>query len=527
MRLLEAARAAGALGIADLAASTYFNPQNAKRDLMRALSKNVSAPPLFWHEVPIWDRDEAVLKSFKYPFLLPHECLPHYVEGNPALINQELSPQTRTIFNETVTSLGMGDNIDHILALGLHIDAVPIGRKQSMECITFNVLGHNSRFLVTVIEDSYLCKCGSCSGRHTLDPLLSVMCWSLRCLLTAQYPSTSPSGAPWQKQDSWRLQKVHTVMPIKALMLQMRGDWACYKQVFSFPGWQSKHICWKCIAGREDSQAPFTDFSMTAAWRSGRLTEVAFWARSRAAQAQPSPLFSLPGFGVRNVTIDVLHAVDLGVAQDVVGNLFWHWLRHHATAPTNKGKILQLWQKLREHYTTAKTTTKLQALTWEMVKLPEKAPKLRAKAAETRGVVPFALQVCQEMYASAPDTKHLTMLQCCSRLMDFYAIMSVEPFEPDNMATTTRELCLLYSALRKKALDGGEPLLWKPKPKMHLLQELGEFQAQEWGNPKFFWTYRDEDHVGQMAQVAVKRGGAQGAVAVAGNVLQRFRVLEA
>ena len=42
----------------------------------------------------------------------------------------------------------------------------------------------------------------------------------------------------------------------KGGLMQIRGDWAYYKQIFSFPAWANKKICWRCGAGKE----PCDDF---------------------------------------------------------------------------------------------------------------------------------------------------------------------------------------------------------------------------------------------------------------------------
>ena len=39
-------------------------------------------------------------------------------------------------------------------------------------------------------------------------------------------------------------------------------------------------------------------------------------------------------------------------------------------------------------------------------------------------------------------------------------------------------------------------------PKFHLFQHLCEIQFQIKGNPRFFWTYADEDLVGHMKEIA-------------------------
>ena len=45
-------------------------------------------------------------------------------------------------------------------------------------------------------------------------------------------------------------------------------------------------------------------------------------------------------------------------------------------------------------------------------------------------------------------------------------------------------------------------MLWKLMPKLHLFLHLCEWQALEQGNPRYYWTYADEDLQGTMAEVA-------------------------
>ena len=44
---------------------------------------------------------------------------------------------------------------------------------------------------------------------------------------------------------------------------------------------------------------------------------------------------------------------------------------------------------------------------------------------------------------------------------------------------------------------------WKATPKFHLFSHLTEWQIPDLGlNPRFYWTYADEDLVGQLVEVA-------------------------
>ena len=62
-------------------------------------------------------------------------------------------------------------------------------------------------------------------------------------------------------------------------------------------------------------------------------------------------------------------------------------------------------------------------------------------------------------------------------------------------------LCSLYTALAQESAMAGKKN-WKSMPKLHLFQHMCEWQAPEFGNPRFWWVYADEDFVGQFIDVA-------------------------
>ena len=92
----------------------------------------------------------------------------------------------------------------------------------------------------------------------------------------------------------------------------------------------------------------------------------------KEAGVQPSCIFSLPGVSLLTLCIDVLHAVDLGVAQDAIGNILWEFLRSYAEGRNTKEKLAFLWTKLKAHYHALKTTNRLQDITQEMIKQDKK-----------------------------------------------------------------------------------------------------------------------------------------------------------
>ena len=110
--------------------------------------------------------------------------------------------------------------------------------------------------------------------------------------------------------------------------------------------------------------------------------------------------------------------------------------------------------------------------------------------------------------------------------MDFYMVMSVVPFDPQAGATACQRCLRLYKALRVEAEAAGINR-WALKPKIHMWQELAEFQAFDLGSPRAFWNYMDEDFVGWLAKLAHSRGGPNAFATSAKRVLDRYRALSA
>ena len=159
-----------------------------------------------------------------------------------------------------------------------------------------------------------------------------------------------------------------------------------------------------------------------------------------------------------------------------------------------------------------------------MIKRDQKAPKLKAKGAETRHLLPFGLQLARELY-DRHKTRHCkTVLQAVSHMMDFYMNMASDDFDPDAATESCNAFCLLYKALSTEADRAGKRAWWM-KPKLHMFQELAEFATHELGNPAEFWNYKDEDFMGLVAGIAFRRGGAVNVTSTSTQVLNRYRVL--
>ena len=72
-----------------------------------------------------------------------------------------------------------------------------------------------------------------------------------------------------------------------------------------------------------------------------------------------------------NICIDVLHALDLGLAQEIVGNVLFEALGVFAAGRNRKEQVQDLQSKMKDHYKRMGTKNRINQLTEEMIKKKE------------------------------------------------------------------------------------------------------------------------------------------------------------
>jgi hypothetical protein len=223
----------------------------------------------------------------------------------------------------------------------------------------------------------------------------------------------------------------------------------------------------------------------------------------------PILFVALIGFRLECINIDVLHTVDQGVSSHVSANVFWHIavVRNAFGGATQLERIKNLNTYLKEWYKKNQTLRRIQGnLTTERVRTSGGWPKLKAKAAATRHCILFCIHLMETFGDfAAPDNEDFKILGLCNLLQRFYHLMNMESqFWSPEAAAEIPELSMtmaaLYASLASTAFAEGIKA-WKMMPKLHLLQHLLEHFGYQ-GNPRFFWTYQDEDLVGELIKVA-------------------------
>ena len=530
-RLAGAARRSGASDVNDFSSAGNQGqaPQNSARDLMRRILKNCHYPALYWAEVPLRDPEAASgtagTRTAAYPFLLPHEVLAH-LASSPSWATPVATPgETPSLYNwfrKMCRPLGLSPS--QTIPVGLHGDGVPFSKTDTLEQLSwsFPALPGSPRILFSAVSKKHCA-----DARFTLEAMLSVFVWSMKVCLAGTWPSLRHDGRAFdERQDKHRAANAGKPLGITALLTEFRADWSFIKQVFNFPCWSNDCICWRCPATRDrEDECSYYSTGADAGWRCRRYLpgELLRWMQQQHLPI--SSLFSLPHFSEACILQDWMHCVDLGVAQDLIGNLF-HEVQRQLPGTSMDARMSVLLQRLKVYYKTLPpSASRLNTLTCEMIKQPNKGPKLRAKAAETRHLIPFCAALAREFCGL--DAHGRTRAGLFEHLHTLATHVAAHVYDHAAAIVSCRRVCALATALEAEMLrQDPRSKRWRVKPKLHLLQEMIEFTAPDRGSPSEFWTYYDESWCGWLSRTGHSRGGPFVPERHAERLLHRFRALE-
>ena len=303
--------------------------------------------------------------------------------------------------------------------------------------------------------------------------------------------------------------------PFSAVLTQVRGDWQFYVEIFSFPPWNGAvRMCWLCRASGANKFLAFTDCRPEAEWHKTRFTDESYRAHLKAlGLALPLLLALVIGLRLECISIDTLHALDLGFNAHVIGNTFWESVTRQCWGKsTQEENVLELERDMKDWCKRNKVSSRVQGqLHKERIRSTTESgyPKLKAKGAQTRHLMPYALDVAKRFARIAPDPFHIHdaliigVCTLCSQLYDL--MMSSGRFFSEavkkRIVAIGNQMPVMYMRLYREAFDTGVKA-WKMTPKLHLVQELLLYQCLEWGNPLYYWCYADESLVGDMIEIA-------------------------
>jgi len=386
------------------------------------------------------------------------------------------------------------------LPLGFHGDAGPIAKHDSLFVLSFNgLMGEGAtlrkRFIVTVIAKSKITV-------GTMDEIWKIFGWSMGCLLRGVTPSRDWAGRALEGSGK------ELAGGLRGAVVQARGDWEWYSDHLEMPRWDHKaNNCWICGAGKMEGSNSWTRWQSDAGWRATRKTHESWLAdRLAAGQLDPPAAFRfLEGFRLECVTPDILHVADQGVTSHLLGNIFFEIVAERGFGkPDIAGNLMALEQDMKKWYQKTQDRSQLRGqLKVERLKTSNEWPKLKAKAAATRHLAKYGLLLAERFNSGS---EHDRRRAAAAKLMcRFYEIIEGEGSQLpasaiQELATIGRQFMGIYTALSKEAAQH-RVRAWKMVPKFHIWQHLAEWVPAMWGNPRFFWTYADEDLIGSMIEI--------------------------
>ena len=144
-----------------------------------------------------------------------------------------------------------------LLALGLWGDGVPCNwdRTESVEVFSLNLPGQAGKYSTLRLPLTGLSR--KQISEHTFYDIMDVLSLSLRHCYAGTLPRCRHDGAAFWKSDQKRkklYEKTGYELGIRGTLVEVRGDWKMYQEIFKFPAWNMKvGCCWRCKATPDEA----------------------------------------------------------------------------------------------------------------------------------------------------------------------------------------------------------------------------------------------------------------------------------
>ena len=247
--LLEDAQAAGVQGLKRCVGSTLT--RNTARSWKRRKLKHSFWPEHYYFQCRLWDPKTNTIKAEDICIDLLHEIVQTLWDLGTEDVLLAV-PNLDRIGKDHLENMRVKLGTDKVIGIGLHGDGVPCNydRTESVFAISLNLPGvdgkwQNMRIPLVVLPKGRICD-------ETMHDIFEVIAWSLRHLLAGTWPSSRHNGEPWRKGSDKRRSKRKGSL-VRAALVEVRGDWEFYSQVFGFPYHNEKAgICWRCPCRRDE-----------------------------------------------------------------------------------------------------------------------------------------------------------------------------------------------------------------------------------------------------------------------------------
>ena len=281
--------------------------------------------------------------------------------------------------------------------------------------------------------------------------------------------------------------------------------------------------CPWCDGGRPPMHPPFLHLEPHAAW------VPTIHVPPRPAPSD-HPIWQISGVSQFTVSLDLMHAFDLGVLAHFEGSVFHSLLFDGDMRGTLVQREAELWQHLRASYSMHKTSTRITSLQrslWcEPTRPHRKWPVMTTKAAENRQLLLPVLELCRRYDSGSP--RDAARVRAAEHLVRLQAIFDAAPTFLSEADARGVEESVWAFGYQYHALSADAAMrafrAFHIVNKFHMLIHLT--LAAKYLNPRLLWTYGYEDLVGRMKRIAVSsKSGLRASMLTSTMFLKYRRVL--
>ena len=249
-RLQELINDAAGAGASSMGCLSRKDDKNATRHLRPKFLKRNQRPDVYWARIRVKDKKTQAEDTQLCACLLPHELLEvlHRLGDRRVLhATDGLDPKSQEHLSNMQAHHG-----EPLVALGLWGDGVPCNwdRTESVEVFSLNLPGQAGTYSTLRLPLTGLSR--KQISEHTFYDIIDVLSWSLRHCYAGTLPRCRHDGAAFWKSDQKRKKLYENKdyeLGVRGTLVEVRGDWKMYKEIFKFPAWNQKvGCCWRCKA---------------------------------------------------------------------------------------------------------------------------------------------------------------------------------------------------------------------------------------------------------------------------------------
>ena len=459
---------------------------------------------------------EAPLQTKRHPFNLLTSTIkrrlqadPHYFEvtqdrDQPGTVASSFTNSPEYTCHELVQDCASRGEV--VIPIGLYGDGIAVGvdvYQDSLYAI-YIYFPHRgaadcrkpgSKHTFTVYRKSEATK-------ETVDDIWNVLLWELQALALGREPKLGEQTKPLESQEPGDFLNGEYGRKHRFCLMQIKGDTAYLVEIFGVRQWNSKLFMCACCHAHRDGDLSWHNFSFLAPWWRTLRTQEQFkrdmetsiahnFQRDRAPFGFESRLVKAPYFRWTMIKLDWMHVVDLGVLTYVLGEAWWAlllklaprvWGRRPSRAKSRALGLLALKARLHKYYTDHKIDTKipLSRLTLRKIRV-KKNPKLKAKAAQARRLLPFTLSLARELLQDPGVDRHCR--ESLESLSEIFRLNDQSEITEDGLMQWRRHAAtFVYHHIAAG---------FRVYPKFHFFMHMPQ-QVRQSGVARSFWCYTEE-----------------------------------